>query len=189
MAIPLLTVLGTALKQYSTAVTPTKSSDMMDYMDNNSQVLAAIANKLLYQPGKAYGVGAILVSDSMADGLVAVVTIAGTTAAEPDWPTTAGQTVVDGSVTFIMSDLLTGLKFATQEEVTAGEANNKAVSPATLKFELDKKQPTEEGKGLSTNDYDATAKEIVDSVPNMAANLFSIVDGELCVSYYEEEES
>jgi hypothetical protein len=50
------------------------------------------------------------------------------------------------------------VQLATGAEVTAGTDTAKAVVPATLKTELDKKVDKVAGKGLSTNDYDNTEK-------------------------------
>jgi hypothetical protein len=54
------------------------------------------------------------------------------------------------------------IQLATGAEVTAGTDTAKAVVPATLKTELDKKVDKVAGKGLSTNDYDNTEKAKVD---------------------------
>ena len=50
------------------------------------------------------------------------------------------------------------IEIATGAEVTAGTDTSRAVVPATLKTELDKKVDKVAGKGLSTNDYDNTEK-------------------------------
>ena len=56
------------------------------------------------------------------------------------------------------------IQIATGAEVTAGTDTAKAVVPATLKTELDKKVDKVEGKGLSTNDYDNTEKAKVGKI-------------------------
>ena len=56
------------------------------------------------------------------------------------------------------------IQIATGAEVTAGTDTARAVVPATLKTELDKKVDKVEGKGLSTNDYDNTEKAKVGKI-------------------------
>lgn len=80
---------------------PTTDADMQDYMQNQNDILNALT-KRLWQPQTAYKLGDIVASDAMADGLVAVCTIAGVTSdIEPEWGVNEA-TVIDNSCTWIM---------------------------------------------------------------------------------------
>lgn len=80
---------------------PTTDADMQDYMLNQNDILTALT-KRLWQPQTAYRLGDIVASDAMADGLVAVCTIAGVTSdIEPEWGVNE-TTVIDNSCTWIM---------------------------------------------------------------------------------------
>jgi hypothetical protein len=56
------------------------------------------------------------------------------------------------------------IEIATGAEVTAGTDTSRAVVPATLKTELDKKVDKVAGKGLSTNDYTTNEKNKVGKI-------------------------
>lgn len=91
----------TDYNHYPEEASPTTDADMQDYMGNQNDILKALT-KRLWQPLTAYSLGDIVMSDSMADGLVAVCVIAGTTTAvEPTWVANE-ETVVDGTCTWIM---------------------------------------------------------------------------------------
>ena len=80
---------------------PTTDADMQDYMQNQNDILNALT-KRLWQPQTEYKLGDIVASDTMADGLVAVCTIAGVTSdIEPEWGVNEA-TVIDNSCTWIM---------------------------------------------------------------------------------------
>jgi hypothetical protein len=85
-------------------------------------------------------------------------------------PTDTGRTWDEIYLTLIqaIADASTSTKgiiqIATGAEVTAGTDTAKAVVPATLKTELDKKVDKVEGKGLSANDYDNTEKAKVGKI-------------------------
>ena len=80
---------------------PTTDADMQDYMQNQNDILNALT-KRLWQPQTEYKLGDIVASDAMADGLVAVCTIAGVTSdIEPEWGANEAA-VIDNSCTWIM---------------------------------------------------------------------------------------
>lgn len=80
---------------------PTTDADMQDYMQNQNDILNALT-KRLWQPQTEYKLGDIVASDAMADGLVAVCTIAGVTSdIEPKWGANEAA-VIDNSCTWIM---------------------------------------------------------------------------------------
>ena len=91
----------TDYNHYPSDPQPTTDADMQDYMLNQNDILTALT-KRLWQPQTAYNLGDIVASDAMADGLVAVCTIAGVTSdVEPEWGVNEA-TVVDNSCTWIM---------------------------------------------------------------------------------------
>lgn len=91
----------TDFNHYPSDPQPTTDADMQDYMLNQNDILTALT-KRLWQPQTAYRLGDIVASDAMADGLVAVCTIAGVTSdIEPEWGVNEA-TVIDNSCTWIM---------------------------------------------------------------------------------------
>ena len=91
----------TDFNHYPSNPQPTTDADMQDYMQNQNDILAALT-KRLWQPQTEYKLGDIVASDAMADGLVAVCTIAGVTSdIEPEWGVNEA-TVIDNSCTWIM---------------------------------------------------------------------------------------
>lgn len=91
----------TDYNHYPSDPQPTTDADMQDYMLNQNDILGALT-KRLWQPQTAYKLGDIVASDTMADGLVAVCTIAGVTSdIEPEWGVNEA-TVIDNSCTWIM---------------------------------------------------------------------------------------
>lgn len=91
----------TDFDHYPSDPQPTTDADMQDYMQNQNDILAALT-KRLWQPQTEYKLGDIVASDTMADGLVAVCTIAGVTSdIEPTWGVNEA-TVIDNSCTWIM---------------------------------------------------------------------------------------
>lgn len=91
----------TDYNHYPDEAQPTTDADMQDYMLNQNDILGALT-KRLWQPQTAYNLGDIVASDTMADGLVAVCTIAGVTSdIEPTWGVNEA-TVIDNSCTWIM---------------------------------------------------------------------------------------
>ena len=85
---------------YSTDANPTTYEDMHTFMGNQSNVLQAITNALLWQPSTAYKVGDVVLAPSM-NGYVAKCTKAGTSGSEE--PATWGTgTVTDNTVTWTM---------------------------------------------------------------------------------------
>lgn len=91
----------TDYNHYPDEAQPTTDADMQDYMQNQNDILNALT-KRLWQPQTEYKLGDIVASDTMADGLVAVCTIAGVTSdIEPTWGVNEA-TVVDNSCTWIM---------------------------------------------------------------------------------------
>ena len=91
----------TDYNHYPDEAQPTTDADMQDYMQNQNDILTALT-KRLWQPQTEYKLGDIVASDAMADGLVAVCTIAGVTSdIEPEWGVNEA-TVIDNSCTWIM---------------------------------------------------------------------------------------
>ena len=91
----------TDYNHYPSDPQPTTDADMQGYMLNQNDILTALT-KRLWQPQTAYKLGDIVASDAMADGLIAVCTIAGVTSdIEPEWGVNEA-TVIDNSCTWIM---------------------------------------------------------------------------------------
>ena len=153
MSIPKVAQLGPALMQYANSANPTKSSSMMDFILNNNEVLAALSNKLLFQPDTAYAVGDFIISDGMQNGLWAKCTTAGTTdTAEPAWGTKADDTVNSNDCIFTMVALATS-------------------------NDLSKKVDKVAGKGLSTEDYTTADKTKLSGVAEGAeANVIEVIN-------------
>lgn len=94
---------------------PTTDADMQDYMQNQNDILNALT-KRLWQPQTEYKLGDIVASDAMADGLVAVCTIAGVTSdIEPEWGANEA-TVIDNYCTWEMR-LAYSYALATNDDV------------------------------------------------------------------------
>ena len=91
----------TDYNHYPSDPQPTTDADMQDYMQNQNDILGALT-KRLWQPQTEYKLGDIVASDAMADGLVAVCTVAGVTSdIEPKWGVNEAA-VIDNSCTWIM---------------------------------------------------------------------------------------
>ena len=91
----------TDYNHYPSEAQPTTDADMQDYMQNQNDILGALT-KRLWQPQTEYKLGDIVASDAMADGLVAVCTVAGVTSdIEPEWGVNEAA-VIDNSCTWIM---------------------------------------------------------------------------------------
>ena len=91
----------TDFNRYPSDPQPTTDADMQDYMLNQNDILGALT-KRLWQPQTEYKLGDIVASDAMADGLVAVCTVAGVTSdIEPEWGVNEAA-VIDNSCTWIM---------------------------------------------------------------------------------------
>ena len=94
---------------------PTTDADMQDYMQNQNDILNALT-KRLWQPQTEYKLGDIVASDAMADGLVAVCTIAGVTSdIEPEWGANEAA-VIDNYCTWEMR-LAYSYALATNDDV------------------------------------------------------------------------
>lgn len=105
----------TDYNHYPDEAQPTTDADMQDYMQNQNDILNALT-KRLWQPQTAYNLGDIVASDAMADGLVAVCTVAGVTSdVEPAW-TGNETTVVDNYCTWEMR-LAYSYALATNDDV------------------------------------------------------------------------
>ena len=75
---------------------------IQEFMRNNSDVLKCLVQSL-WQPQVAYAVNQVVWSPNMPKNMLAIVTTAGTTnGSEPQWPSTAEQTIQDGTVIFEM---------------------------------------------------------------------------------------
>ena len=75
---------------------------IQEFMRNNSDVLKCLVQSL-WQPQAAYAVNQVVWSPNMPKNMLAIVTTAGTTnGSEPQWPSTAEQTIQDGTVIFEM---------------------------------------------------------------------------------------
>ena len=108
----------------------TTEEQMQEYIKNQHGIIANLVDNGLWQPSTAYEVGQVITSKNMVRNTVARVITAGTTGtAEPAW-TAAGNTLVDGTVTYAI--LYRTIDYATQDEVTAGKNGTKIVTPAML---------------------------------------------------------
>ena len=118
---------------YPDPANPSKGTTEQQYIEfekNKHSVLSSLVADELWQPSTAYKVGQVVKSPNMPANVVARVVSAGTSAsAEPFW-SSAGHTIVDGTVTWAM--LYRTLDYATQAEVTAGTNKTKVVTPAML---------------------------------------------------------
>ena len=113
----------------------TTEQQYIEWEKNHHTVLESTIRVSLWQPSTAYAVGEVVSSPNMETNTVARVTKAGTSsAAEPAW-TAAGNSVSDGTATWLMVPRT--LDFATDAELTAGTVSNKIVSPKTLKTIMD----------------------------------------------------
>lgn len=110
----------------------TKIQDWQDYQRNvNATIQNIIGADILWQPNTSLAIDNVVRSPNMVAGTYARVTKAGTTAAaEPVW-TGVGTTVTDGTVTYVIYPQ--NLDFATDDDIAAGTAKNKMVTPAQLK--------------------------------------------------------
>ena len=89
----------------STSANPTTWDDMYRFFGNQGEITAALVKSLLYQPGTAYSIGAIVYSPNLPAGTIAKCTVAGTTGStEPAWPE-AGSAVNDGTVRWLVENI------------------------------------------------------------------------------------
>lgn len=89
----------------STSANPTTWDDMYRFFGNQGEITAALVKSLLYQPGTAYSIGAIVYSPNLPAGTIAKCTVAGTTGSvEPAWPAT-GSAVNDGTVRWLVENM------------------------------------------------------------------------------------
>ena len=118
---------------YSDPANPSKGTTEQQYIEfekNKHSVLSSLVTDELWQPSTVYSVGQVVKSPNMPANVVARAVTAGmSAAAEPVW-SSAGHTMVDGSVVWAM--LYRTIDYATQEEVTEGTNTTKIVTPAML---------------------------------------------------------
>lgn len=89
----------------STSANPTTWDNMYRFFGNQGEITAALVKSLLYQPGTAYSIGAIVYSPNLPAGTIAKCTVAGTTGSvEPAWPAT-GSAVNDGTVRWLVENM------------------------------------------------------------------------------------
>lgn len=89
----------------STSANPTTWDDMYRFFGNQGEITAALVKSLLYQPGTAYNIGAIVYSPNLPAGTIAKCTVAGTTGStEPVWPA-ADSAVYDGTARWIVENM------------------------------------------------------------------------------------
>ncbi len=123
---------------YSDSSDPSKGTTEQEYIEwtkNHHSVLESAVHVSLWQPDTDYTVGMVVCSPNMKGNTVARVTTAGhSSAAEPAW-TSAGNSVTDGTVVWLMVPRT--LDFATDAELTAGTVADKLVSPKTLNTIMD----------------------------------------------------
>lgn len=118
---------------YPDPANPSKGTTEQQYIEfekNKHSVLSSLVTDELWQPSTVYSVGQVVKSPNMPANVVARAVTAGmSAAAEPVW-SSAGHTMVDGSVVWAM--LYRTIDYATQEEVTEGTNTTKIVTPAML---------------------------------------------------------
>lgn len=91
----------------------------------------------------AYKVGDILESPNLSHGYLIVVTQAGTTgSSEPDWPTTEGSTVTDGTVQWTVRDIRHAQNADTATKATGDSDGNNIKDTYATKTETYKKTET-----------------------------------------------
>lgn len=89
----------------STNANPTTWDDMYRFFGNQGEVTSALVKSLLYQPGTAYSIGAIVYSPNLPAGTIAKCTVAGTTGStEPVWPA-VDSVVYDGTARWIVENI------------------------------------------------------------------------------------
>lgn len=85
---------------YSGDAKPTTQADMYRFMENQNNVVMALADAVLWQPSTAYNVGDVVRAPSM-NGYHARCTVAGTSGSDaPSW--SLGGVTMDGSVTWVL---------------------------------------------------------------------------------------
>ena len=160
----------------STSANPTTWDDMYRFFGNQGEITAALVKSLLYQPGTAYSIGAIVYSPNLPAGTIAKCTNAGTTGStEPVWPA-VGSAVNDGTVRWLVensggSNITVD---ATLDSTSSNAIANKAVY-AALNNKLDKNgtamYASRDSSGNIIKDTYATKSEVggvVKSVNNIA---------------------
>lgn len=126
------TKLTTDVEQYLkwAGADGTTQQQYQEFVRNMYGTLSDVVKITMWQPNTSYPVGAVLVSPDMPENTLARAVVAGTTGGViPTWGA-AGNTVADGTVTWVM--LYRTIDYATQEEVTAGTNKTKIVTPAML---------------------------------------------------------
>lgn len=89
----------------STSANPTTWDDMYRFFGNQGEITAALVKSLLYQPGTAYSIGAIVYSPNLPAGTIAKCINAGTTGStEPVWPA-VGSAVYDGTAMWLVKNM------------------------------------------------------------------------------------
>lgn len=89
----------------STSANPTTWDDMYRFFGNQGEITAALVKSLLYQPGTAYSIGAIVYSPNLPAGTIAKCINAGTTGStEPVWPA-VGSAVYDGTARWLVKNM------------------------------------------------------------------------------------
>lgn len=102
MSITKLTEWSDALAKYASDANPTTQQQIISFLQNNNEVLQALA-RLLWQPQRAAAVGSICWAPSMGANLCAIVSAAGVSGTtEPTWGAD-GASVADGSITYKMT--------------------------------------------------------------------------------------
>lgn len=118
---------------YPDPANPSKGTTEQQYIEfekNKHSVLSSLVADELWQPSTFYRTGQVVKSPNMPANVVARAVTEGTSAnAEPFW-SSAGHTMTDGSVVWVM--LYRTIDYATQAEVTAGTNTSKIVTPAML---------------------------------------------------------
>lgn len=77
--------------------TPTTQADLQELMKNNNTILECLVDGL-WQPKKEMKLNQIIRSPNMPANMIAQVTSVGTTGTtEPEWPSTVGSTITDGT--------------------------------------------------------------------------------------------
>ncbi len=118
---------------YSGDAKPTTQADMYRFMANQNNVLMALTNAILWQPGTAYQLGDVVCAPAM-NGYRARCTVAGTSGSdEPNWNLGGGTT--DGSVEWTLEQQ--SAINEQQSAATAAVSNNLATKTNALDAKID----------------------------------------------------
>lgn len=141
--VPKITEATDAYFKYSGDANPTTMAAFQALIKNNNSVLLALVAALLWQPSKAYAIGATVISPNMAAGTFAIVTTAGSSGVyEPTWPA-AERTVADGTAAWKV------VAMPTAKVASSGSYNDLSDTPAA--YELPVATSAELG-GIKTGD-------------------------------------